>query len=57
MPIDDVRRQSEDYALMLEWFDRVGYDADIHGLFNEFGVRALTLGEWADRRLKLRAAA
>jgi len=52
-----VRRQSEDYALMLEWFDRVGYDADIHGLFHEFGVRALTLGEWADKRLKLRAAA
>jgi len=57
VPIAEVRRQSEDYALMLEWFDRVGYNADIHGLFHEFGVRALTLGEWADKRLKLRAAA
>ena len=57
VPIADVRRQSEDYALMLEWFDRVGYNADIHGLFHEFGVRALTLGDWADKRLRLRAAA
>jgi uncharacterized protein YbjT (DUF2867 family) len=57
VPITEVRRQSEDYALMLEWFDRVGYNADIHGLFHEFGVRALTLGDWADKRLRLRAAA
>jgi len=57
VPIAEVRRQSEDYAIMLEWFDRVGYNADIHGLFHEFGVRALTLGEWADKRLRLRTAA
>lgn len=57
VPIAEVRKQSEDYAVMLEWFDRVGYSADIHGLFHEFGVRALTLGEWADKRLRLRAAA
>jgi uncharacterized protein YbjT (DUF2867 family) len=57
VPIAEVRKQSDDYALMLEWFDRVGYNADIHGLFHEFGVRALTLGDWADKRLRLRAAA
>jgi uncharacterized protein YbjT (DUF2867 family) len=57
VPITEVRKQSDDYALMLEWFDRVGYNADIHGLFHEFGVRALTLGDWADKRLRLRAAA
>jgi len=57
VPIAEVRKQSEDYAIMLEWFDRVGYDVDIPGLIREYGIRPLTLGEWADKRLKLRAAA
>jgi hypothetical protein len=36
-------------ALILEWFDRVGYSADIAGLEREFG-RALTkLPDWARR--------
>jgi len=32
LPIAAVRQQSEDLALMMEWFDRVGYDADVVGL-------------------------
>ena len=28
-PIEEVRKFSEDFALMLEWFDAVGYEADI----------------------------
>ena len=32
LPIDAVRQQNEDLARMLEWFDRVGYDADVIGL-------------------------
>ena len=32
LPIDAVRQQNEDLARMYEWFDRVGYDADIVGL-------------------------
>jgi uncharacterized protein YbjT (DUF2867 family) len=55
--IDEVRKQSEEYAVMLEWFDRVGYDVDIPALTSEFGIRPLTFGEWADRKLKLKAAA
>jgi hypothetical protein len=36
-------------ALMLEWFERVGYSAGIAGLEHEFG-RALTkLPDWARR--------
>src|SRR5882724_5122554 len=46
-PIEQVRQYSKDMALMLEWFDRVGYSADIAGLEREFG-RALTkLPDWA----------
>ena len=32
LPIDTVRQWNEDQARMLEWFDRVGYDADVVGL-------------------------
>jgi uncharacterized protein YbjT (DUF2867 family) len=47
IPIDDVRKNSEDYALMLEWFDRVGYDADIDATAREFGVTPTRLEDWA----------
>jgi len=46
-PIEQVRQYSGDTALMVEWFERVGYSADIAGLEREFG-RALTrLPGWA----------
>jgi hypothetical protein len=32
---------------MLEWFDAVGYDADIEGTAREFGVRPTRFREWA----------
>jgi uncharacterized protein YbjT (DUF2867 family) len=49
-PIEQVRQFSPDVALMVEWFERVGYSADIGGLEREFG-RALTkLPEWAYRQ-------
>jgi uncharacterized protein YbjT (DUF2867 family) len=47
IPIEQVRQYSEDTALMLEWFNRVGYSADIAGLEREFGRRLTTLAEWA----------
>jgi len=36
LPIDAVRQQSEDLARMMEWFDRVGYDADVVGLRSHY---------------------
>lgn len=47
VPIEEVRKNSEDYALMLEWFDRVGYDVDIRKNADEFGIRPTSLAEWA----------
>ena len=35
---------------MLEWFDRVGYSADIAGLEREFGRPLTKLPDWARRR-------
>ncbi len=46
LSIDEVRKSSEDYAIMLEWFDRVGYNADIAGLQREFGIKPTKLVEW-----------
>ncbi|OAV51712.1 nucleoside-diphosphate sugar epimerase [Rhizobium sp. WYCCWR10014] len=36
LPIAAIRQQSEDTALMFEWFDRTGYDADIAALRRDF---------------------
>lgn len=47
VPIAEVRKFSEDYAIMLEWFDRVGYNVDIPKLSREYGIRLTTLAEWA----------
>lgn len=48
-PIEEVRKWSADYALMLEWFDRVGYDADIAANSRESGIRPTTFPDWAAR--------
>ncbi len=47
VPIEEVRKASGDQAAMLEWFDRVGYDADIAKNSRESGIRPTTLAEWA----------
>jgi uncharacterized protein YbjT (DUF2867 family) len=46
-PIEQVRQYSKEMALMLEWFERVGYSADITGLEREFGRKLTKLPEWA----------
>jgi len=47
VPIEEVRKSSEDFALMLEWFDAVGYDADIKGMAKEFGIEPTSFATWA----------
>jgi len=50
--IEQVRQYSEETALMLEWFERVGYSADTAGLEREFGRRLTKLPEWARRHAR-----
>src|ERR1700756_4988869 len=51
-PIEPVRQYSKEMATMLQWFERVGYSADIAGLEREF-CRALTkLPDWANRHAR-----
>lgn len=49
IPIEAVRQYSDDVATMLEWFDAVGYSADIAALEPKWGIRPLTLAEWVRR--------
>lgn len=47
VPIEDVRSFSDDFATMLEWFDAVGYSADIEGNRARFGVEPTGFAAWA----------
>lgn len=47
VPIEEVRSFSPDFAKMLEWFDAVGYNADIVGNAREFSIPPLAFKEWA----------
>src|SRR6202790_1410629 len=51
-PIEPVRQYSKEMALMLEWFERVGYSADIAGLEREFGRKLTKLPDWARRHAR-----
>ena len=52
LPIEAVRQNSEDYALMLEWFEKVGYDVDIAGLRRRYGIDLLSLEQWAGKKTR-----
>ena len=47
VPIEEVRKYSEDLALMFEWFDRVGYDADIGANAVRFVIEPTSFADWA----------
>lgn len=49
IPLAEVRKNSEDFAIMLDWFNRVGYNADIDGMSSEFGIPPTPLADWARR--------
>lgn len=47
IPIEEIRKGSEDFALMLEWFDAVGYDVDIPAMAKESGIKPTPFSQWA----------
>ena len=51
-PIEQVRRYSKEMASMLEWFERVGFSADIAALEREFGRTLTKLPDWARRHAR-----
>lgn len=50
IPMSEVRKNSDDFALMLEWFERVGYDVDIAANAQEYGVKPTSLSAWASKQ-------
>ena len=46
IPLEMIRQNSEDMAIMFSWFEKVGYSADIAGLERSWGVRPRTFREW-----------
>jgi hypothetical protein len=40
---------SDDFAIMLEWFDEAGYDADIEKTSEESGIKPTRFSEWASQ--------
>ena len=49
-PIEEIRKVSEEFAIMFEWMDRVGYDADIPALVKQHGYRPTPLTAWAPKQ-------
>jgi uncharacterized protein YbjT (DUF2867 family) len=47
VPIEQVRAGSADAAAMYEWFDAVGYNADIDAHAREFGIAPTRFRDWA----------
>lgn len=47
VPIAEVRKMSEDYALMLEWFVSHGYTVDIAATSKQWGVQPTSFAAWA----------
>ncbi len=47
LPVAEVRKMSEDMAIMYEWFDRVGYSIDIPALASRYGFQPLSLQAWS----------
>lgn len=46
IPLEEIRKNSADFAAMLDWFEKVGYNADIAKLDTEFG-QMTRLESWA----------
>lgn len=55
-PIAEVRAMNPAYALMYEWFDRVGLSVNIPEVSRMYGLQPFRFGQWA-RKVKWPAAA
>jgi len=47
VPIEAVREASEEFAIMLEWFDAKGYSADIEANASQYGISPTSFADFA----------
>jgi hypothetical protein len=52
VPIEAIRKNSADTALMLEWFDRGGYSVDIPKLERTYGLPLTKLDAWTRQQVR-----
>jgi uncharacterized protein YbjT (DUF2867 family) len=45
--LDDLRAGNPEYAIMVEWFDRVGYSANIGAIERAFNFQPTRFRDWA----------
>jgi uncharacterized protein YbjT (DUF2867 family) len=50
IPIELIRQNSADFAAMLEWFDKVGYNADIAGNAKSYNIKPVSFSDWAKKQ-------
>lgn len=51
VPVDQLRKQSEDFAKMFDWFNRVGYSVNVARLKQEYPqVHWRTFRQWASQQ-------
>ena len=51
IPLEGMREQNEDFALMFEWFDKVGYNVDVAKLKRDYPeVHWTSFDDWLDRQ-------
>ena len=51
IPMTEIRKNAgEDFALMLEWFERVGYSADVAKVEKTFDVKMTRFADWAAKK-------
>jgi isocitrate dehydrogenase len=52
IPMEVLRKNSEDLYKMTAWFESTGYSVDIPSLEQRYGIKPLTFAEWvrAQRR-------
>jgi len=49
-----MRKAMPDFAKMIDWIDKTGYDVDIPGLTKKYGIRPMTFEHWI-KKVKLPA--
>lgn len=47
VPVEEMKKMSEDFALMFQWFIDVGYEADIEGNAKTYGIAPTSLSDWS----------
>ncbi len=49
VPFEEMRKAMPDFAKMIEWIDKTGYNVDIPGLAKKYGIRPMNFEHWVKK--------